>query len=295
MPLFLEYKVKQMSLLIQLRYRIKAIETIKKITHAMRLISMSSRSRLKNKEEPLQEYMQTSASLLAQLKKNAPHWRNPIINPSPNATPNPLLILIGSQRGLCGNFNTTLFHFFEKDILTAFNNNKKIQIIPIGKKAVNYVNSNPTYAVIAEYPELNASSLSTIASDVIAKIVTHTPPFTHVSVYHNQLKTFFIQKPQHITLIPFEAHTKSNMQATIDYYWEQSPAEIIEQLAYQTLEVQLHYFLFQSLLAEHAARFISMDSATRNAQNLLEETQLQYNKLRQAKITKELTELVSSM
>jgi|ERR1700733_10102762 len=284
-----------MSLLIQLRYRIKAIETIKKITHAMRLISMSSRSRLKSKEEPLQEYMQTSASLLDQLKKAVPNWRNATMSPSHNVTPNPLIILIGSQRGLCGNFNTTLFHFFEKDMLSAFNNNKNIQIIPVGKKAVNYVNSNPTYPVVAEYPELHANNLNKIAANIIAKIVSHAPTFTHVTVYHNQLKTFFIQKPQRTTLIPFEAHTKNNHQINIDYHWEQSPTEIIEQLAYQTLEIQLYYFLFQSLLAEHAARFLSMDNATRNAQNLLEETQLQYNKLRQAKITKELTELVSSM
>ena len=66
-------------------------------------------------------------------------------------------------------------------------------------------------------------------------------------------------------------------------------------MARSTIESELHYLLFESLLAEHAARFISMDTATRNAQTLLEETQLQYNKLRQAKITKELTELVSNI
>jgi F-type H+-transporting ATPase subunit gamma len=144
---------------------------------------------------------------------------------------------------------------------------------------------------------LNAKTISSIAHDILELLIKNEPKFTQVSVFSNKLKTFFIQKPHETKLIPFshegEHHaTASNNQ---DYYWEQSPNELLDTLTYQTLEIHLHYLLFQSLLAEHAARFISMDNATRNAQTLLEDTQLQYNKLRQAKITKELTELVSTM
>lgn len=291
-----------MSLLIQLRYRIKAIDTIKKITHAMRLISMSSRSRLKSKEEPLREYIKTSTSLLQRIKENAPTWHNPIINPSVDSPANPLVILIGSQRGLCGSFNTTLFHFFEKTVFQSAVLDEKIQIIPIGKKAVHYIEDKPLYTVIEQYPELNAKTLKTIAHHIIELLINRESPFTHVTVYSNKLKTFFVQKPHETVLIPFStkdsiATQKNNDSKHIheDYYWEQTPNELLNQLAYQTLEVNFHYLLFQSLLAEHAARFISMDNATRNAQTLLEDTQLQYNKLRQAKITKELTELVSNM
>lgn len=285
-----------MSLLIQLRYRIKAIDTIKKITHAMRLISMSSRSRLKSKEDPLREYIQTSSQLLARIKAHAPNWNNPIINPPSDIPDNPLIILIGSQRGLCGNFNTTLFHFFEKSVFKPHKEGGLIQIIPVGKKAIHYVEDNPLFSVIASFPELNAKTISSIAHDLLGILIKNEPKFTHVSVFSNKLKTFFIQKPHETKLIPFshegEHHNNVNGE---DYYWEQSPYDLLDMLVYQTLEIHLHYLLFQSLLAEHAARFISMDNATRNAQTLLEETQLQYNKLRQAKITKELTELVSSM
>ena len=262
----------------------------------MRLISMSSRSRLKSKEDPLREYIQTSAQLLEKIKIHAPDWKNPIINPPSDAPGNPLIILIGSQRGLCGNFNTTLFHFFEKSVLT---DHKKgtIQIIPIGKKAINYAEDNPLFSIIASFPELNAKTISSIAHDLLELLIKNEPKFTQVSVFSNKLKTFFIQKPHETKLIPFshEGEHYNNNANGENYYWEQSPNELLDMLAYQTIEIHLHYLLFQSLLAEHAARFISMDNATRNAQTLLEDTQLQYNKLRQAKITKELTELVSSM
>ena len=280
-----------MSLLIQLRYRIKAIETIKKITHAMRLISMSSRSRLKSKEDPLREYMQTSEFLLSRIQSHAPDWHHPFM--SATEAYNPLVILIGSQRGLCGNFNTVLFHFFEKTVLKP-NLGGKIQIISIGKKAVNYIDNNPLYSVITKYPELHAKTYQSIAHDILSKLLEHETRFSHVTVFSNTLKTFFIQKPIETTLIPFTGQKQESLIGP-DYYWEQQPHEILDQLVLQVLQVQLQYLLFESLLAEHAARFISMDNATRNAQTLLEDTQLQYNKLRQAKITKELTELVGSM
>lgn len=288
-----------MSLLIQLRYRIKAIDTIKKITHAMRLISMSARSRLKSKEEPLRTYIKTSHDLLARLQGFAPGWKNPILHPPSDTPTKQLIILIGAQRGLCGNFNTTLFHFFEK-ILTEqpYKNDQKISLIPIGKKAIGYLEENSRVAVIQEYSELNARTIPTIALEITNFIFSQPEPFTQVHVLSNQLKTFFIQKPHDTQLIPFESvHTDSQKKSADQdqYQWDQSPTELLDQLARSTIESELHYLLFESLLAEHAARFISMDNATRNAQTLLEETQLQYNKLRQAKITKELTELVSNI
>ena len=287
-----------MSLLIQLRYRIKAIDTIKKITHAMRLISMSSRSRLKSKDEPLREYIQTSKQLLSRIKEHAPDWHNPIINPSLNLPHNPLVILIGSQRGLCGNFNTTLFHFLERTIAQPIDKSGRIPIIPIGKKAINYIDDKPLFEVITQFPELNAKTIGIIAQQLTQLLFNTESKFTNVSVFSNKLKTFFIQKPHETIIVPFTqegTHKTAKTDHKEEYYWEQSPNELLNQLTYQTVEAQIQYLLFQSLLAEHAARFISMDNATRNAQTLLEETQLQYNKLRQAKITKELTELVSSM
>ena len=270
-----------MAFLIQLRQRIKAIDTIKKITHAMRLISMSSRSKLKSKEDTLREYSKVSTQLLGQIKAHVPGWHNPLIQPAADAPQNPLVILIGSQRGLCGNFNTTLFHFFEKEVFKPHPAGGKVNLIAVGKKAIQYSAGNPNYTILAEFTELNAKTLGTIANQIVTLLAHQPEKFTHVSVFSNQLKTFFIQKPHETLLIPFNSPPPPSPAQAIDYieyYWEQSPQELLDQLAYQTLEVNLHHLLFQSLLAEHAARFISMDNATRNAHTLLEETQLQYNK-----------------
>ena len=78
---------------------------------------------------------------------------------------------------------------------------------------------------------------------------------------------------------------------TADYIWEQNPEELLTMITQQCVQATVHTLLFHSLLSEQAARFLSMDSSTRSAEGLLEQNKLQYNKLRQAKITKELTEL----
>lgn len=279
-----------MSQLIQLRQRIKAINTIKKITHTMRLISMSSHSRLRSKEEPLKEYAAICKSLLAKIKRYSPDWNNPIITPSQAQPKKQLIILIGSQRGLCGNFNTMLFHYFEKNTPQ---NKESTFIIPVGKKAIKYCETKNNFSLAQKYPEITQKTLPEIAQGLKNFIISQEIPFTSVIVVSNILKSFFIQRPTISALIPFTPPASSQDSAELyeEYYWQQPPSELIDMLAYQALETELLYLLFQSLVAEQAARFISMDNATRNVQRMLETTQLQYNKLRQFKITKELTEL----
>lgn len=276
-----------MSQLIQLRQRIKAVNTIKKITHTMRLIAMSSHSRLRAKEEALKEYLNITHSLFHKIKPYASDWKNPFGQSKQEGKT--LIVLIGSQRGLCGNFNSILFHFFERIILPQ---EKNSIIIPVGKKAVRYCELKPTLKINNKYPEISSKTLPFIAQDIKDHLLIHKNSYHSVMVVSNTLKTFFVQRPQKTVIIPFEISEKNQKNSSKeDYYWDQSPQELLDNLTYQLIENQLHYLLFQSLLAEQAARFLSMDNATRNVQHMLDDTQLQYNKLRQFKITKEITEL----
>src|SRR3990167_7397613 len=102
-----------MSLLIRLRHRLKTIETIKKVTHAMRLIAMSNHSSLKHKEQALEIYQKTISSLLLRIQTVAPEKSNFFVNVDQSQATKNLIILAGSQKGLCGNFNAALFQFFD--------------------------------------------------------------------------------------------------------------------------------------------------------------------------------------
>lgn len=285
-----------MSHLIQLRQRIKTIETTQKVTHAMRLISMSTHSQLKNKEVSLRAYQKAVSYLFGHLQAltlTSPTKTSDGQKPLDNKR---LLILVGSQKGFCGTFNSDLFSFFqdhlEKDTW------KGSELIAVGKNAVDFIATHPQpLKLIKTFPIINTTThLSVVRA--IADIIDDQP-YTSVIIISNVLKGFFVQRPHITTLMPIDyehiLNSTMHQEQADDFIWEESLPSLHAAALKQYIEVQLNFQLFQSLLAEHAARFISMDNATRNAKNLLEKARLDYNKLRQTKITRELTELAGSM
>lgn len=276
-----------------MRQRIKAIQTIKKITHAMRLISMSTHSQLKHKEAPLKYYCNSIENLFYKVKQSAPGWHNPIIMPRKSQRHKDLIILIGSQKGLCGTFNSLLFKSFESMLKNY--NKQHVQVIAVGKRAADYVKSRKLEP-ISTYNKFTTVTFKQILQQITNTILMADPTFHSVTVVSNILKTFFVQKPKATSIIPLKKNVNDaqSQQIIEDYTWEQPKQELLDSIAYLLVKSSIEHLLFQSLLAEQAARFLSMDSATRNAESLLEKAELTYNKLRQAKITKELTELSGS-
>lgn len=276
-----------MSQLTLMRHHIKAVQTIRKITQAMRLISMSTHSRIKQFETPLHTYQKTILQLFVRARSSA--IVDAIASEESVNGQSHLLILIGSQKGLCGSFNSSLFALFEK----ALTQESSCTIITVGKRATNYVQKNENIPLLAFYNTFGLHNALTIAQNLMQEIIHSQQTYKKVSIVYNSAPSFFTQKPIIQQLIPTTLHQQEVSNTHVSYDWEQPPHEIIAFLTQQYLLSQLQHALLQSLLAEHAARFISMDSSTRNANMMLEELQLSYNKLRQAKITRELTELSS--
>lgn len=281
-----------MSKLIQMRNRIKTIETIKKVTDVMRIISMSAHSRLKTKQEPLSEYLNKLTTLLAHVQSVAPSWTHPRLMPTGDNT-RPLIIVIGSQKGLCGGFNTQLSKFLNEYIQQ--HPSPHYHFTAIGKKPIDYLIDNYPDKLISSFPVLTARNFLTIAQELTDLIMTATPAYTSVTIISNVFKNFFVQKTTITPLIPFNPANVSTVSSPAEeYIWDETPHNILNILAMQYIEAQFQHLIFQSLLSEHAARFLSMDSSTRNAHNLLNTTKLEYNKVRQAKITTEITELTGN-
>lgn len=280
-----------MAQLIQMRQRIKAIETIKKITHAMRLIAMSTNLRLRAKKNYIDQYMHELSTLFSTLYHSQEKWNHPLLTPHHTDTDNSLLILVGSQKGLCGNFNTELYAFFEKELLK--HNRQQLQIITVGKKITEYIQKK--YTITKEFNEFSINSLQKITHMLVSYIVDPENHVSSVTVYNNYSKTFFVQKPQSTMLIPLSTIAQQYAPSSLtEYIWEQPVDEIMTFLIEEILQSTLYYLLFQSLMAEQASRFIAMNNSTRNAGTLLDSMRLNYNKLRQSKITRELTDLAGS-
>lgn len=272
-----------MPQLIQIKQRIKAITTIQKVTQAMRLISMSSHTRLKAKETIARKFNNKTLALLATLTKT-----NTLNSMHQNSTPT-LIVLIGSQKGLCGTFNTTLLQYMLKEY-----DPESLTCIVIGKKISQLIQTKYpalSRSVIATYESLTAHNYASIANTVIANIHQHANLYSNTIVISNHSRGFFIQEPR-TTHIPLYHSLYPSNDAQSDYIWEASMEQTIQHAAFLHATATLNYTLCASLLSEYAARFVSMDGATRNANTLLETTQREYNKVRQAKITGELIELI---
>lgn len=274
-----------MSQLIQLKQRIKAIQVIKKITHAMRLISMSSHSKLKRKALNISECTQTIAPLYAALEKSTAH---PIFF-NKFATKK-LYILIASEKGLCGNFNMIVFNHFKHYQQT--NPYDVYDVICIGKKAYEFA-LKEKLPVIAQFNTFTPNKLEQAASFINDAVIDNKNAYHDVICFYNKAKSFFAQKPTHTPLLG-NTSTDLDIIDLQDYDWPQDKAEVSECLLQTLLKLNILDILITSMIAEQSARFLSMDSATRSAEKLLKNMQIEYNKMRQTKITKELMELLGS-
>jgi len=282
-----------MSKLVQIRQRIKTIETTKKITHAMRLVSMSSHSRLRGKRAALTKYTDIVESTFSYVRQHVPSWSHPAMTPTAHDQKRRLVILIGSQKSWCGTFNVSLLKYYEKHATSEL----PTDVVVVGKKAVELVRSMLDIRPHATFEKLSSPQIPAITRSLGRIILNASPAYSRVELCSNTPKTFFLQRPTVKTLLPLGTiaqTTHPSPHAEETYLWEHEPNNILDVLLEQYLEARIQHALFESLLAEHAARFVSMDSATRNAQKLSEAVQARYNKLRQAKITKELIELTGS-
>lgn len=259
-----------MANLIYLRQRIKVVDTIKKTTNAMRLISMSLHSRLRHKKQYLEAYKKEVLNL-ARNTQTVSHEQ----------TTKTLAILVGSQKGLCGTFNTALFSFFA---------NTTDNIIVIGKQMAQLCALN-NVSTTQVHEQFNISNFVDIATKITSVILENK--YSSVVVYSNHPKTFFLQTQVKTEIWPLNMQESSSPET--EYLFEQANETLSSYICQLLIKVHLQELLFSSLLAEQASRFISMDNSTRNAENLLHTMKLQYNKRRQADITRELTDLSGSL
>lgn len=282
-----------MSGLVQLKQRIKAIQTIKKITHAMRIVSMSTHARLRNQQQALKEYKQALISMYATISNHVTLGiETPISTLTQPANKKVLFIIVGSQKGLCGNFNNNLFNFVKQPLEHA---SVSYDIISVGKKTNDYLAANNLMSIIS-YDEFTSLQLSSLTTALVDYVLAHGADYSEVFLFSMTSQSFFNQKPHRTHLMPFEAPAlQTIVTSSTEYRWEEEATnELATYCMHELLATKIYEALLTSLIAEQAARFIAMDNSTRNASNLLDAMTLRYNKTRQSKITRELTDLASS-
>lgn len=278
-----------MSRLTALRQRIKTAITIQKTTLAMRLTSMSTHARLQRKKQFVKNYKQSLESLMQRLGLEEK------LSTTAHDTNQPsLVVIIGSQKGLCGAFNSRLMRLVEDQIsIPELQQQKEFHLISIGKKISEYLEQR---SIIPRhnYPTFNANNFVAIAHE-LEKLIFTDNGYRTIKVYSNYPHTFFIQKSNATTIVRHKLQETADSEQPDPYHYEQPPRELNYHIQRVYFKACFEELLFNSLIAEQASRFIAMDMATRNAETMLNDMQRDYNKLRQASITRELTDLAGGI
>ena len=293
-----------MPSLKDLRNRINGVISTKKITTAMKLVAGARLKRAQIAATTSRPYVVKMQELINNITSSVKNIETlPKIIKGSESNKIHLIILITSDRGLCGGFNTAIARLAKKRINELLNSNKIVKILCIGKKGYNQLKR--------EYKDLiiNTIVLPYKSNEVdyeFAQKVSHrilmmyeNDKFDSASIIFSLFRSPLKQEPQLKQIIPVlnndENTTKTSDESRDKKIYEYEPEEeyILKNLIPHNISIQIYRGLLENAAGEEGARMIAMDNATRNAGELIDSLTLNYNRSRQAQITKELIEVIS--
>ena len=293
-----------MPSLKDLRNRINGVISTKKITTAMKLVAGARLKRAQIAATTSRPYVVKMQELINNITSSVKNIETlPKIIKGSESNKIHLIILITSDRGLCGGFNTAMARLAKKRINELLNSNKIVQILCIGKKGYNQLKR--------EYKDLIIDTIilpykSNKVDYEFAQKISHrilmmyeNDKFDFVSIIFSLFRSPLKQEPQLKQIIPVlnndENTTKNSDESRDKKIYEYEPEEeyILKNLIPHNISIQIYRGLLENAAGEEGARMIAMDNATRNAGELIDSLTLNYNRSRQAQITKELIEVIS--
>jgi F-type H+-transporting ATPase subunit gamma len=287
--------------LLDIRRRIKSVKNTQQITKAMKMVSAAKLRRAQDRVVTARPFANKMSEVLGELAKRTDEdFHHPLLDQ--RGDQRYLLVLITADKGLCGAFNTNLTKAAQAFMRS--NPDKSIEIMAIGRKGRDFFR-NRRATISSEYIGLTGkgrvefSEALEVARDVI-KTYTEDTGIDKVFLIYNEFKSVLSQRVVLDQLLPVsrakeeEPEAKSQQPVTlVDYIYEQPPEEMFGYLLPRLVQTQIFRALLESVASEHGARMTAMDSASKNASELIETLTLNMNRIRQAAITNEIIEVVS--
>lgn len=276
-----------MANLKDIRARITSVGSTMQITSAMKMVSAAKLKRAQDAITQMRPYANKLRELLVNLSSTLDSAEGGEFSQQ-REVKKVLFVVINSNRGLCGAFNSNVIKKANAEI----GNYQNVSFLTIGKKASEYFAKNGHQVVASHddlYADLTFENTSEIANTIMSDYVNGT--YDKVVLFYNQFKNAASQTVMAEPFLPVE--TPSDDTATIgDYIFEPNKEEIVLDLIPKSLKIQLFKAVLDSHASEHGARMTAMHKATDNAGELRKELKLTYNKARQAAITGEILEIV---
>ena len=282
-----------MANLKEVKERINSVSSTQQITRAMKMVAAAKLRRAQEKIVQMRPYSQKLTAILNAISSGT-EGSTDIVYAQERPVENVLVIPITSDKGLCGAFNSNVLKaaafMFETDFA-----GKNVTVMPIGKKSLEFFKKREL-PLVTDYSSLFLD----VTFDSVKKAAEYAMAgfenglFDKVVLVYNEFKNVATQIVQREQFLPIEKKdTGDSITNQVDYIVEPSREYILEELVPNSLKIQFYKAILDSNAAEHGARMTAMDKATENANDLLKELKLVYNRTRQAAITNEILEIVA--
>lgn len=271
----------------EIKNRIKSVQSTHQITKAMEIVSTTKFKKFSSIVAQSKPYSESIAKILQNIAAGVKSERHPLFD-GREVVKKVGVVVMSSDRGLAGSFNSNTLKALDR--LIAENSGKQVSVIAVGKKAKEYC-AKRNYDVKAEYIQLIPETMFDKAKEISENIVEYyyNNIFDEVYVIYNKFVSALASDLTVSKLIPIERTKGTENKA---YIFEPSPEEILSSLLPKYLNIELYTALLDNAASEHSARKNAMKSATDNAEDMIKELTLEYNRRRQASITQEISEIV---
>jgi F-type H+-transporting ATPase subunit gamma len=290
-----------MPSLKDLRVRIASVKSTQKITSAMKMVSASKLRRAQTQAEAARPYAQRMERMLGSLAANvASSPTAPKLLAGTGKDQVHLLIPVTADRGLAGAFNANIGRLTRNIARRLESEGKTVKILPVGRKGRDYLRREMSTRIIGDISyagrkNINFGDAEAIAQRVVGMLAAGE--FDVCTVIYNRFQSVIAQVPTEMRLVPapLSAADQAAPQdaSKASYEFEPDEETLLARLLPQNLAIQLYRSLLESAAGEHGARMTAMDNATRNAGDMIKRLTQNYNRARQANITKELIEIIS--
>ena len=292
-----------MPSLKDIKTQINSVGSTKKITSAMKMVAASKLRRSQEKAEAARPYSSRLEEMLTSLASSALSGEGIIkLLTGTGKDDNYLVVPVSADRGLCGGFNSSINKETFKLMKSLQDQNKKVQLLTIGKKSRDFFNRIMKEKIIENFVDTNVSGTGYEAALKISNKLQELyfeGTFDKCILVYNKYKSVISQEVTQQQLIPLDVSSKSNDKNEKEitdnsiYIYEPDEETILQDLLPKNVSIQIFKVLLESDAGEQGARMVAMDNATRNAGEMIDSLTLKYNRTRQASITKELIEIIS--
>jgi F-type H+-transporting ATPase subunit gamma len=280
-----------------LKNRINSVKSTKKITSAMKMVAAAKLRRAQDAAEAARPYAERMDAVLANLARAAKDSPTaPTLLRGTGSEQTHLLVIATAERGLCGGFNSSIVKLAKLAASKLLAEGKTVKILTVGKKGRDQLRREyGAYFVghvdLSQVRRIGYANAHGVAEDLLARF--EAGEFDVATLFYSKFKSVMSQLPTEQRLIPAAVGDSGGNTAAINYEYEPDEVEILADLLPQNLAVQVFRGILENAASEQGARMSAMDSATRNAGDMIDRLTIQYNRSRQAAITNELIEIIS--